>query len=170
MPTQWSIALPNTETSSTTAIRRGINHEEPLNLITAPPSFNNDDVSSCKTLYQAIRIGLKQNPKGPCLGHRVITLDNTNEVQEVSPFIYLTYEQVVGKIDAIAAGLRDWNLVERNEDGFLLVRTFYYYIYIICFSDSIHWKNTGQYCVSYSLRNVGITLLTPVNFVPTTSP
>ena len=107
MPTQWSLTLPNTETCTTTAIRRSIHHE------TFDPSS-----TTCRsqTLYHAIRRGLELNPKGSCLGHRV-TLDNN----EVTPFLYLTYEQVVGKIDAVAAGLSDWNLMNRNEDGFLLV-------------------------------------------------
>jgi hypothetical protein len=39
-----------------------------------------------------------------------------------TPYIYSNYNEVIARVDAIAAGLDTLKLVERNEDGLLLVR------------------------------------------------
>ena len=111
-PNQWSIALPHTETSTTTAIRRGIDQDANIVSSISPPLKD-----GCQTLYEAIRRGLQLNPQGNCLGF----YSTSNEEEGGSCFVYWNYQQVVDKIDAIAAGLKNLELMIRNEEGLLLV-------------------------------------------------
>lgn len=102
----WSTILPNTETVSSTAIRR---------------SFDPSDVprlgqQGCQTLYEALRRGASINAMGPCLGFRAVSTTG-----QATPFIYSSYTEVVARVDAIAAGLDTMNLVLPNEDGLKLL-------------------------------------------------
>ena len=118
-PNEWSIVLPHTETSTTSAIRRGIGQDDLVASLSFPISKD-----GCQTLYEAIRRGMQLNPKGNCLGYYTLRSNKTEE-EEGSHFVYWSYEQVIDKIDAIAAGLKDLNLIDRTDDGLLLVRLHY---------------------------------------------
>eukprot|EP00592_Proboscia_alata_P007397 CAMPEP_0194357300 /NCGR_PEP_ID=MMETSP0174-20130528/4799_1 /TAXON_ID=216777 /ORGANISM="Proboscia alata, Strain PI-D3" /LENGTH=633 /DNA_ID=CAMNT_0039127253 /DNA_START=221 /DNA_END=2122 /DNA_ORIENTATION=- len=57
------------------------------------------------------------NPLGPCMGYRAVsTTDGA-----ATPYIYSSYTEIVTRVDAIAAGLEKLGIVERNEDGLLLL-------------------------------------------------
>ena len=104
---KWSIPIPNTETSTSTPIHRSCFIEESPTL----------GLYGCQTLYEALRRGQSSNPLGPCLGFRAVSAHSGF----ATPYVYITYNEVVARVDAIAAGLNDLELVKRNEDGMLLV-------------------------------------------------
>ena len=104
---QWSTEVPHTTTSDRTCIFRS-----PDTLET--PKLGSD---GCRTLYEVLRRGHQINPLGPCLGFRAISTTGF-----ATPYIYSNYNEVIARVDAIAAGLDTLKLVERNEDGLLLVR------------------------------------------------
>lgn len=107
MATQrWSIEVPNTSTSNATAIHRSFNPK-------LSPSLG---ANGCQTLYEALRRGVSINPMGPCLGFRA-----TSRSGQATPFVYFSYTEVLARVDAIAAGLHDLNLVKKNEDGLSLL-------------------------------------------------
>lgn len=103
---QWSIEVPNTATPTSTAIHRSYDAE-------LSPSLG---ASGCQTLYEVLRRGASINPMGPCLGFRA-----TSRSGQATPFVYFSYTEIVARVDAIAAGLYDLNLVKKNEDGLLLL-------------------------------------------------
>ena len=104
----YSLEVPQTGTSTTTPIRR---HPNP----NTSPQFA---VKGCRTLYEVLRRGQSISPLGPCMGYRAVsTTDGA-----ATPYIYSSYTEIVTRVDAIAAGLEKLGIVERNEDGLLLVR------------------------------------------------
>lgn len=103
---KWSTELLNTATPTSTSIYRSFDPS-------ISPSLG---FHGCQTYYEALRRGLKINPYGPCLGFRAVSTTGS-----ATPFIYSSYTEVVARVDSIAAGLDDLNLLERNEDGYLLV-------------------------------------------------
>ena len=103
-----SIALPNTETPTTTAIYRCANTD-----------FNPTlGIHGCQTLYEALRRGAEINPLGPCMGFRAVSTTGF-----ATPFVYSTYTEIVARVDSIAAGLKDLDLLKRNEDGLIMAST-----------------------------------------------
>lgn len=117
---QWATELLNTATPSSTSIYRSFDAN-------AVPSLG---YKGCQTLYEVLRRGQAVNPFGPCLGFRAVSITGS-----ATPFVYSSYTEVLARVDAIAAGLDDLNLLKRNEDGYLLVRTcMYTYIYYIIIS------------------------------------
>ena len=102
-----SIALPNTATPSTTAIHRCSDREY-------NPCLG---IHGCQTLYEVLRRGAEINPLGPCMGFRAVSTTGF-----ATPFVYSSYTEIVARVDSIAAGLEDLDLLKKNEDGLLLVR------------------------------------------------
>ncbi len=103
---QWATEILNTATPTSTSIYRSFDP-------TTVPCLG---FEGCLTYYEALRRGLKVSPYGPCLGFRAVSTTGS-----ATPFIYSTYTEVVARVDSIAAGLDDLNLVQKNEDGLLLV-------------------------------------------------
>jgi long-chain acyl-CoA synthetase len=108
---QWSTEVPQTETSERTPIYRSCDALDGPKLA----------VDGCRTLYEALRRGHEINPLGPCLGYRA-----TSTTGFATPYIYSNYNEVVARVDAVAAGLDTLKLVDRNDDGLLLVRHYKY--------------------------------------------
>jgi len=102
----WSTPMVNTETPSSTVIRRTFN----------PDSTPAIGFSGCQTLYEALRRGAAVNPLGPCLGFRAVSTTG-----QATPFVYSSYTEVVARVDAIGAGLYVMDLVKPNEDGMKLL-------------------------------------------------
>jgi long-chain acyl-CoA synthetase len=102
----WSIVVPHTERDDRGAIRRCYN---PL----IHPSLGQDGV---RTLYEGLRRGAMINPLGPCLGFRSIS---TNGFP--TPFVYASYTEVVARVNAIAAGFDELDLLHPNPDGMKIV-------------------------------------------------
>ena len=103
---QWATELLNTATPTSTSIYRCFDPS-------AVPQLGH---LGCQTLYEALRRGREINPFGPCLGFRAVSTTG-----EATPIVYSSYTEVVARVDAIAAGMDDLKLLERNEDGYLLV-------------------------------------------------
>jgi long-chain acyl-CoA synthetase len=104
---KWSTPLFNTATPNSTPIYRSFDP-------TISPRLG---CLGCQTMYEGLRRGLAVNPFGPCLGFRAVSTSGN-----ATPFVYSSYTEIVARVDALAAGLDDLNLLKRNEDGFLLVR------------------------------------------------
>lgn len=104
---QWSIEIPQTGTSDRSNIRR------------AGDGMNSPQLAfeGCYTLYEALRRGQEINPLGPCLGYRAISSSGF-----ATPYVYSSYNEVVARVDAFAAGLERMGLANKNEDGMVLVR------------------------------------------------
>ena len=103
---QWSLEIPETTRSDRGGIRRSLDP-------TAAPMLGSN---GCLTLYEALRRGRDVSPLGPCLGFRAVSTRGF-----ATPFIYSSYVEVVARVDAIAAGLASMRLVQRNDDGMLLL-------------------------------------------------
>ena len=103
---QWATELLNTATPVSTSIYRSFD----------PACSPQLGYEGCQTLYEALRHGLAVNPFGPCLGFRAVSTTGN-----ATPFVYSSYTEVVARVDAIAAGLDDLNLLKKNEDGLAMV-------------------------------------------------
>ena len=103
---KWATELLNTATPTSTSIYRSFDPS-------VDPTLG---FHGCQTYYEALRRGSKINPYGPCLGFRAVSTTGS-----ATSYIYSSYTEVVARVDSIAAGLDDLNLVEKNEDGYLLL-------------------------------------------------
>ena len=103
----WSTEVPHTATLDKTAIFRSCDTLDTPKLA----------ADGCRTLYEVFRRGHQVNPLGPCLGFRA-----TSTSGFATPYIYSSYNECLARVDAIAAGLDTLKLVERNEEGLLMVR------------------------------------------------
>ena len=106
---QWSTEIPETGTYNSSNIRRCF---DPL----ASPQLAYE---GCYTVYEALRRGQEINPMAPCLGFRAISSSGF-----ATPYVYSSYNEVVARVDAFAAGLEKMNLLTPNEDGTIMVRKF----------------------------------------------
>lgn len=52
-----------------------------------------------------------------------------------TPFIYSSYTECLARVNSFGAGLERLNLVEKNEDGILVVR---YYSLLFCYYYEVH--------------------------------
>mmetsp|Transcript_26715 Transcript_26715/g.35715 ORF Transcript_26715/g.35715 Transcript_26715/m.35715 type:complete len:679 (-) Transcript_26715:105-2141(-) len=103
---QWSIEVPQTSRSDRGNIHRSIDAEK-------TPSLGS---KGCRTLYEAVRRGRDISPLGPCLGFRAVSTSGF-----ATPFVYSSYVESVARMDNFAAGLERLSLVEKNDDGMLLL-------------------------------------------------
>ena len=104
----WSTVVPNTSRADRGDIRRA-----------GDPSVHPAlGVHGCRTLYEAIRYGQAVNPMGPCMGFRAVSTNGF-----ATPFIYSSYTECLARINCFGAGLERLNLVEKNDDGMMVVRT-----------------------------------------------
>ena len=99
---EWSTVIEGTERDDRGAIRRCF---DPL----VHPELGSDGV---RTLYEALRRGAEINPLGPCLGFRCVS---TNGFP--TPFIYSSYTEILARVNALAAGMEELNLLHVNSDG-----------------------------------------------------
>jgi long-chain acyl-CoA synthetase len=105
----WSTVVPQTSRADRGDIRRA-----------ADPSVNPQlGVNGCRTLYEAFRYGQAINPMGPCMGFRAVSTNGF-----ATPFIYSSYTECLARIDCFGAGLERLNLVQKNEDGIMVVSQF----------------------------------------------
>ena len=103
----WSTIVPNTARADRGDIRRS-----------GDPSVHPQlGVHGCRTLYEAFRRGQAVNPMGPCMGFRAVSTNGF-----ATPFIYSSYTECLARINSFGAGLECLNLVERNDDGMMVVR------------------------------------------------
>lgn len=73
-------------------------------------------VNGCRTLYEAMRCGEAINPMGPCMGFRAVSTNGF-----ATPFIYSSYTECLARIHSFGAGLERLQLVERNDDGMMVI-------------------------------------------------
>ena len=59
-----------------------------------------------QTLYEAFRHGAAMNPLGPCLGFRAVSTSGM-----ATPFIYTSYSECLARVNALAAGLDELQLL-----------------------------------------------------------
>ena len=102
----WSTVVPNTSRKDRGDIRRS---GDP----TVHPQLG---VFGCRTLYEAFRYGASINPMGPCMGFRAVSTNGF-----ATPFVYSSYTECLARINAFTAGLERLNLVQKNEDGIMVV-------------------------------------------------
>ena len=106
---KYSLELPHTARADRGPIRRSED-------ASSHPELGVDGV---QTLYEGLRRGATVNPLGPCLGFRAMSSSGFP-----TPFIYSSYTECLARVDAFAAGLDGLNLVEKNPEGMIVVRTF----------------------------------------------
>jgi len=104
---KWSIEIAETNDNDRGNIRRYFDEND-------SPSFA---FHGCQTLYEVLRRGNKINPLGPCFGFRAVSTDSGY----ATPFIFSSYTECVSRVECFAAGLERMNLVNKNEDGMLLL-------------------------------------------------
>jgi long-chain acyl-CoA synthetase len=98
----WSTVVPHTSRPGVRGdVRRAWNP-------TVHPQLG---VHGCRTLYEAFRRGVNLHPLGPCLGFRAISSSGF-----ATPYIYSSYTECLARVDAIAAGLDELQLVTVNSD------------------------------------------------------
>jgi long-chain acyl-CoA synthetase len=102
----WSTPVPSSKKPGRTAVHRP---PDPL----ATPTLGAYGV---RTLYESIRRGRDLNPLGPCLGYRATSTNGW-----ATPFVYSSYGETVARVDALAAGMQKLGLLDKNEDGMLLL-------------------------------------------------
>lgn len=109
----WSTVVANTSRPDRGDIRRS-----------GDPSVHPElGVQGCRTLYEGFRCGQSINPMGPCLGFRAVSTNGF-----ATPFIYSSYTECLARINSFGAGLERLNLVEKNEDGMMVVCDFFRYV------------------------------------------
>lgn len=104
--TVWSSIVANTDRSDRGEIRRAW---DPLQA----PILG---VDGCRTLYEGLRRGASIHPMGSCLGFRAVSTSGM-----ATPFIYMSYSECLARVEAVAAGLDTLKLVERNDQGLILI-------------------------------------------------
>lgn len=124
---QWSTVLPNTA-------RPGIHGD--IRRYIDPMMHPELGVRGCRTLYEGFRRGYAVNPLGPCMGFRAMSANGF-----LTPFVYSSYTECLDRVNAFAAGLHSLKLVQRNDDGLLLL--------------AIYMKN----CMEWVLAEQGIFCL-----------
>ena len=106
----WSTIVPDTSRADRGDIRRSGD----------PTKHPELGVDGCRTLYEAFRYGQEINPMGPCMGFRAVSTNGF-----ATPFIYSSYTECLARANAFGAGLERLKLVQKNEDGIMVVRTIY---------------------------------------------
>ncbi|CAB9515144.1 chain acyl-CoA synthetase 7, peroxisomal [Seminavis robusta] len=102
----WSTVVPHTSRADRGDIRRACD----------PSVHPQLGVSGCRTLYEGFRLGQAVNPMGPCMGFRAVSTSGF-----ATPFIYSSYTECLARINAFGAGLERLNLVQKNEDGIMVI-------------------------------------------------
>jgi long-chain acyl-CoA synthetase len=102
----WSTIVPHTSRKDRGDIRRAGDPE-------VHPQLG---VSGCRTLYEAFRHGQAINPMGPCMGFRAVSTNGF-----ATPFVYSSYTECLARVNSFGAGLERLKLVEKNEDGIMVV-------------------------------------------------
>lgn len=101
----WSTVVPHTSRDDRGEIRRAG--------AAVHPQLG---VEGCRTLYEAFRYGQSINPMGPCMGFRAVSTNGF-----ATPFVYSSYTECLARINAFGAGLERLNLVQKNEDGIMVI-------------------------------------------------
>jgi hypothetical protein len=102
----WSYPISQTSRADRGNIRRAFD-----------PSLHPElGVDGCRTLYEGIRHGASINPLGPCMGFRAMSTTGFP-----TPYIYSSYSECLARVNAFAAGLDSLNLLEKNDEGMLVV-------------------------------------------------
>ena len=103
----WSTVVPHTSRNDRGDIRRA-----------GDPSVHPQlGVNGCRTLYEVFRHGQAINPMGPCMGFRATSTNGF-----ATPFVYSSYTECLARVNAFGAGLDRLKLVQKNEDGIMVVR------------------------------------------------
>lgn len=101
----WSTVVPHTSRDDRGEIRRAG--------AAVHPQLG---IEGCRTLYEAFRYGQSINPMGPCMGFRAVSTNGF-----ATPFVYSSYTECLARINAFGAGLERLKLVQKNEDGIMVI-------------------------------------------------
>jgi long-chain acyl-CoA synthetase len=102
----WSYPVPQTSRADRGDVRRAFDRS-------LHPELG---VDGCRTLYEGFRRGAQINPLGPCMGFRAVSTTGFP-----TPYIYSSYSECLARVNAFAAGMDSLNLLERNDEGLLVV-------------------------------------------------
>ncbi|CAM9678327.1 unnamed protein product [Chrysoparadoxa australica] len=105
---QYSVVLPNTETAT-----RGPIHRCGLEECSGGPQLA---INGCYTSYECFRRGVDVAPAHPCLGRRAV-----DSAGNATSYIFQTYREVEERVDNLASGLAQEQLMTPNPDGMKLL-------------------------------------------------
>uniref|UniRef100_A0A7S2SDD9 Long-chain-fatty-acid--CoA ligase n=1 Tax=Rhizochromulina marina TaxID=1034831 RepID=A0A7S2SDD9_9STRA len=103
---QHSVIVPDTETQTSGPIRRNANN---ANVVLSVRE-------GCRTVYESFRNGAMVSPGGACLGWRPLDPNG-----DAGPYVFMTYNEVLSRIDAVHNALVTRNALPPNEDGLRLL-------------------------------------------------